>query len=125
MYWQLATLRSRINLGLVLSQKGDPAGAVNVYRGILKQKPAMAEIHNNLGLALMQMKDPKAETTFKEAIRLKPDYAEAHYKLGLALLQTGKKEESDSEFEKAYELAPYLKTRAAEAPQRSEVSPKN
>ena len=103
-------LEARINLGLVLSQNSDPAGAANVYREILKQNPGRAEIHNNLGLVLMQMKDSKAEVAFKEALRLKPDYAEAHYNLGLALLQTGKKEESNSEFEKAYQLAPHLRT---------------
>ena len=118
-------LEARINLGLVLSQNSDPAGAANVYREILKQNPGRAEIHNNLGLVLMQMKDSKAEASFKEAVRLKPDYAEAHYNLALALLQTGRKAESNSEFEKAYQLAPDLKTRAAEGPQGTGASPKN
>ena len=36
-------------------------------------------------------------------------YAEAHYNLSLALLQTGRKEESNTEFEKAYQLAPHLR----------------
>ena len=82
-----------------------------------------AEIHNNLGLVLMQMKDSKAEVAFKEALRLKPDYAEAHYNLALALLQTGKKEESNSEFEKAYQLAPHL--RVTGKPNSSQTAPKN
>jgi cytochrome c-type biogenesis protein CcmH/NrfG len=69
-----------------LSQNSDPAGAANVHREILKQNPGRAEIHNNLCLVLMQMKDSKAGIAFKEALRLKPDYAEAHYNLALALL---------------------------------------
>ena len=67
----------------------------------------------------MQIKDPRAEASFKEALRLKPDYAEAHYNLGLALLQMGKKEESDSEIEKAYQLAPHLKTTTTKVPHGS------
>ena len=118
-------LEARTNLALVLSQNGDPNGAVKVYREILKQNPGRAEIHNNLGLVLMQMKDSKAEGAFKEALRLKPDYAEAHYNLALALLQTGKKEESNSEFEKAYQLAPHLKTTTKEKPNGSQTPPQN
>ena len=108
-------LEARINLGLVLSQNNDLAGAANVYREILKQNPGMPEVHNNLGLVLLQGKDPSAEAAFKEALRLKPDYAEAHYNLGLALHQAGKKEEARSEMERAYQLAPRLKKAATEA----------
>jgi len=109
-------LEMRINLELVLSQNSDPAGAANVCREILKQNPDRAEIHNNLGLVLMQMKDSKAEACFKEALRLKPDYADAQYNLALALLQTGREKESNSEFAKAYQLAPQLRTTAEGAP---------
>jgi Flp pilus assembly protein TadD len=71
----------------------------------------------------MQMKDSTAEVAFKEALRLKLDYAEAHYNLALALLQTGRKEESNTEFQKAYQLAPHL--RATGKPNSSQTPPKN
>jgi Flp pilus assembly protein TadD len=49
-------------------------------------------------------------------LRLKPDYAEAHYNLGLALIEAGKPVEARAEMEKAYRLAPYLKTLLRETP---------
>ena len=73
----------------------------------------------------MQMKDSNAEVAFKEALRLKPDYAEAHYNLGLAPLQAGRKEGSSSEFEKANQLAPHLRTTAKDKPNGSQTPPKN
>jgi Tfp pilus assembly protein PilF len=42
-------------------------------------------------------------------VRLKPRYAEAHYNLALALQQAGDETKSQTEFEKAYEIAPELR----------------
>jgi tetratricopeptide (TPR) repeat protein len=47
---------------------------------------------------------------FEEAARLKPRYAEAHYNLALALRQEGKKANAQQEFERAYKLAPELRS---------------
>ena len=44
-----------MQLALVLSAKGDPAGAANVYRELIRQQPEMAEAHNNLGLVLLEI----------------------------------------------------------------------
>ena len=64
---------ARIQLGLVLSQRNDTAGAVNVFREILRRDPNFAEVHNNLGLVLLQSGDAHgAQTEFREAARLKP-----------------------------------------------------
>jgi Tfp pilus assembly protein PilF len=52
----------------------------------------------------------KAKTEFKEALRIRPSYAEAHYNLALALRQEAKTAEAQQEFEKAYQLAPELKS---------------
>ena len=59
---------------------------------------------------MLQAKDlGAAQSAFREALRLKPTYAEAHYNLGLALRQSGNSEESRTEIEKAYQLAPQLR----------------
>ena len=52
----------------------------------------------------------KAQAEFAEAARLKPAYAEAHYNLALAFRQQGKKDQAQQEFERAYQLAPELKS---------------
>jgi len=51
-----------------------------------------------------------AEAEFREAVRLKAGYAEAHYNLGLALHQDGREAESGTELEKAYAIAPGLRS---------------
>jgi Tetratricopeptide repeat. len=43
-------------------------------------------------------------------MRLKPGYAEAHYNLALALRQEGKQADAEQEFEKAFQLAPELRS---------------
>ena len=51
-----------------------------------------------------------ADAEFRQALRLKPRYAEAHYNLALALHQESKEDESRAEFEKAFEIAPELRS---------------
>src|SRR5439155_12141499 len=100
-------LDARMNLGLVLSQKNDLAGAASVFREILKHHPDSAEARNNLGLVLLQGKDAAgAQVSLREALRLKPDYAEAHYNLGLALLQAGQRGAAIEHLARARQLDP-------------------
>jgi Tfp pilus assembly protein PilF len=77
----------------------------------VRRNPGFAEGHNDLGLVLMQGRDPRAaEAEFREAVRMKQGYAEAHYNLALALQQQGKDSEAQSEREKAFALEPALRT---------------
>ncbi|HTT23254.1 MAG TPA: tetratricopeptide repeat protein [Candidatus Sulfotelmatobacter sp.] len=52
----------------------------------------------------------RAETEFRVATHLKPAYAEAHYNLGLTLRQEGKQTDAQQELDKAYQLAPDLRS---------------
>lgn len=62
------------NLGLEYANRGDYAAAVPFYRDALRQKPDYAEVHSNLGLALLNLGAPHAEALdeFATALQLKP-----------------------------------------------------
>src|SRR5262249_47986938 len=83
------------------------AGATQVFREMLRDYPNSAEVHNNLGLVLLQSKDSgNAQVEFQEALRLKPDYADAHYNLALAFLQKHDLESGLRELERTVSLNP-------------------
>ena len=67
-----------MQLALVLSARGNPADAANVYRELIRQQPAMAEAHNNLGLVLLEMNQfEEARREFQRAQELKPGFTAA------------------------------------------------
>jgi Tfp pilus assembly protein PilF len=57
----------------------------------LRIKPGCAQVHNNLGAALIHKgKIDEAIVHFREALRIRPDYATAHNNLKKALAAQGK-----------------------------------
>jgi tetratricopeptide (TPR) repeat protein len=71
-------------------RSGDLTGAIRIYREVLKQRPELAEIHSNIGAALVQQGHPaEAIPEYKLALKARPgnpgitlNLALAHYKLG-------------------------------------------
>ena len=66
------------DIGTVLLQEENFAGAAARFRAVLAIRPGWAEAHNHLGIALAQqgrMADALAE--FERAVTARPDYAEA------------------------------------------------
>lgn len=64
--------------------------AAEAYREVIRQRPKLADVHNNLGVALKAagyLKD--AIPCFRRAVRLKPDYLAAHSNLASALESCG------------------------------------
>jgi predicted O-linked N-acetylglucosamine transferase (SPINDLY family) len=60
--------------------------ALESYDKALTLNPAYAEAYNNRGVALRELKEPKAALDhFDKAISLKPDYADARFNRSLAL----------------------------------------
>lgn len=95
------------NLALAKEKLGKTDEAISHYREALRYAPAIAVIHNYLGIALAKNKDTlEAASHYAEAIRLKPEYREAHFNLGIVLDQQGKTEEAISHFEEALRLNP-------------------
>jgi Flp pilus assembly protein TadD len=94
---------AEISLALALQQH-DPAAALTVLRQAAKGSPASPEIHNNLGLVLLEAgQAQEAVNEFQTSVRLNPGYAAAHYNLGLALQKSGDAG-ADAEFRRAHEL---------------------
>jgi len=97
------------NLGNVLADQGNLAGAVAEYRAVLRIKPDHAKAHYNLGLALAdQGKVLEAIGQYEQALRIQPELAEAHYNLGNALLRQGKAAEAIDQYGRALRIRPGL-----------------
>lgn len=94
-------------LGLLLGKAGsDSQVVIEQFRKAIQLRPAFAEAHNHLGLALIQTGgDDEAIKEFREAIRLNPHYAEAHENLG-ATLTSRNDDEAITELERAISLQP-------------------
>ena len=48
---------ARVQLGLILLQKNDAAGAISVFQELVRREPRFAEAHNDLGLALLENRE--------------------------------------------------------------------
>ncbi|MDF1794589.1 MAG: methyltransferase domain-containing protein [Thalassobaculaceae bacterium] len=64
--------------------------AAEAYREVIRLKPKLADVHNNLGVSLKAAGHvADAIPCFRRAVRLKPDYLSAHANLASALEATG------------------------------------
>jgi tetratricopeptide (TPR) repeat protein len=71
-------VETRLNLGLILADRGRIPEAIDQYEEALRLRPAFAEAHNALGLALVRDgRVPEALEHFAEASRIKPDFEDA------------------------------------------------
>jgi len=78
------------NLGLEYANRGDFAAAVPLYREALRLKPGYAEVHSNLGLALLNLGTPTSEALkeFETALNLKPSLWQTRANLANVLIST-------------------------------------
>ena len=69
--------------------------------------PGEAELHSNLGHALMkQGRGCEAEASFRRALQIKPDYADAQYNLSRILIEQGNLEEAEASLGRALKINP-------------------
>ena len=74
---------ARFLKGVVLSEQGDPAGAIEVFRGLTRDYPELPEPYNNLAVLYAARGDYRAaRDALDMAVRVKPDYATAYENLG-------------------------------------------
>jgi Flp pilus assembly protein TadD len=95
------------NLGYLLFEDGDYAGAARDNRTAVELRPDAAEPRNNLGRALAALgKLDEADMQYREAIRLEPGLAEPHNNLGLLLAKRGQGAAAAEEYAQALRLKP-------------------
>ena len=74
---------AHLNLGRLLHERGDLAGAESHYRQACAARPDSALAAFNLGVALEdQGRGKEAMAVYARALRLDPEHAEAHFNLG-------------------------------------------
>jgi tetratricopeptide (TPR) repeat protein len=102
-----ASAEAHANLGLVLSQLGEPAAAEEHLVQAVRLKPDSAEARNNLGAFWVRTgRFDQALAVLTEAVRLKPEFAEARHNLGLVLTAQGKLDQAITELHEALRLEP-------------------
>ncbi len=98
---------ARVNLGILLSQRGALAEALAHYRAALAKKPDHAlALRNYGGLLRGTGALDEACAVLTRALALAPDDAGAHTNLGLALSAQGEHARALSHLERAVALAP-------------------
>ena len=86
-------------LGAIFHKQNRKQEALNANKKALSLAPNDAEIHNNLGVTLQDLKKlHEAESSFRKALLLKYNYAEAHYNLANTLKELGRLDEAEISF---------------------------
>jgi tetratricopeptide (TPR) repeat protein len=88
-----------------LQRSGDAAAAAALFRQLLTLRPAVPEVHNNLGLALHDAGElAQAEAHYRQALALNPELAESWNNLGTALVSRDDREGAIPCFREAIRL---------------------
>jgi tetratricopeptide (TPR) repeat protein len=95
------------NLGIILAEKGDQAGAIEDYQRALAAAPAYAYAHYNLGNSLMATGHPgEAVGQYQAALLIRPRDPSIHFNLGNALAMEKREAEAAVQFREAVEIDP-------------------
>jgi protein O-GlcNAc transferase len=94
-------------LGVIAIQSRRTEMGVELIKRAIRLNPKVAEAHNNLGNALMDLKRPaEALASYDRAVALKPDFAAAHNNRGNALMDLQRHEEAIASCNNAIALNP-------------------
>lgn len=95
------------NLGVLLYQCGDSAGAMAEYRKALAINPTDPGTFTNLGNALRNVGNTgEAEVCYRRALAIKQDHAEANNNLGMMLSERGQHSDALACYRKALAANP-------------------
>ena len=94
-------------LGACYKAIGEIDGALQMFEKAVEIKPDYAEVHNNIGLTLLEKKNTKlAIKSFNSAIDSMPKFYGAYFNRGVALKQNGQLDEAIRSYKKAIDLKP-------------------
>jgi predicted TPR repeat methyltransferase len=83
------------NLGVLLQQKRDLAGACRAFEAALVHQPRFLEALNNLGNVLTALREfPRAEKCYRDAIAINENFFFAHHGLGVLLIEINRRGEA-------------------------------
>ena len=98
---------AHVNLGKILSSRGESAEAVFHYQRALTIWPGDAGARNNLAIELANAGQMDAAIgQFQEAIRLWPNYVEARCNLAILLTGQGRTQEAVSQYRQVLQIRP-------------------
>lgn len=101
--------RAMLMLASACLESRNPAEALAVLTELASVAPHAAEVHYNLGVALMDLGRPAdAEAKYKRAIELAPRLAAARYNLADCLFRLSRLDEAAASLEEALRLEPTL-----------------
>ena len=102
-----AELFAWLEEALAHHRAGRLAEALRRYDRILLQKPDLAQVHSNRGLALARLgRLEAAAEAYRQAIALSPDHAETLSNYGVVLAELSRFAEAEQNFRRAIALKP-------------------
>jgi len=100
-----ADFQAHSNLGNILKNNGEVAGAIASFQRALEINANIAELHNNLGSALQELgRIEEAIACYIRALAINPDFAEAYCNLGSAQQILGRLDDAVANYQKAIEI---------------------
>jgi len=98
---------THLRLAGVLSQQGDPNGAIEEYQAAIQLNPALAEAYRGLGAVFIDTHDWKdAEDALRNSTRLDDTDSQTFYWLGRTLMAQHKFSDATAAFSTATDLNP-------------------
>lgn len=104
---QMQALREHMQKGVAHLQHGDSQAAEQEFRYALQINPAIAELHDLLGVSLdRQGKHDSATGSFLKAIEINPRYPPAHHHLGVNYIHLHRLDQAHRALATSLELDP-------------------
>lgn len=85
--FQTKNVSTHLRLGAILSQRGDPNGAIEEYQAALTLDPSLSEAYRELGAVYIDKHEwQKAEQSLRKGTKLNPQDHQTWYWLGRSLI---------------------------------------